>query len=244
MTMQSHWNAALETAAQPSDGASWQQELAEALEHAVRPHVAGVFLCPLGNVLEASYSVAPRQHEDLAEKLVKQFLPRMYRSGLETPWELFSPDANEAPRARVLLRRKLLEPSGFVDLTGAFVRSQGGMVAGWLAVFSRCSLGDARGPLLIQLSEVGRAVERSARKAMALAALMGATYPQTTPTPLSRREHQIARLAVRGLSDLNIACQVGISEGTVGRHLHSAYRKLGIGSRLELLRLLGARGPM
>jgi DNA-binding CsgD family transcriptional regulator/tetratricopeptide (TPR) repeat protein len=56
------------------------------------------------------------------------------------------------------------------------------------------------------------------------------------PVALSRRERQIARLAVKGRTAREIAEQLFISERTVESHLASAYGKLGVRSKLDLVR--------
>ena len=56
------------------------------------------------------------------------------------------------------------------------------------------------------------------------------------PVALSRRERQIARLAVKGQTAREIAKQLFISERTVETHLASAYGKLGVRSKLDLVR--------
>lgn len=52
---------------------------------------------------------------------------------------------------------------------------------------------------------------------------------------LTQRENEIAHLAARGLSDRQIAHDLVLSVRTVQSHLASAYRKLGIRSRTELV---------
>ncbi|MBC3193367.1 hypothetical protein H7X46_20100 [Pseudonocardia sp. C8] len=59
------------------------------------------------------------------------------------------------------------------------------------------------------------------------------------PRILTPREHEIAGLAARGLSDKDIADRLHVSVRTVHTHLHQAYRKLGVGSRVDLAALLG-----
>ncbi|GHH24840.1 response regulator [Streptomyces rubradiris] len=51
--------------------------------------------------------------------------------------------------------------------------------------------------------------------------------------PLSRREHQALVGAAAAMSNRQIADWLGITEGTVKRHLNSVFRKLGAVSRLD-----------
>lgn len=238
------WARPLAIAAQLSDAETWPADLAEALRVCVEPDAVGVFLCPLGNVLKATSAVAPQCHEPIGRELVQRLLPELYRSGLETPWDLFSQTDGEWRPAARLLQRRLLEPAGFHCAVGRFLRSRGGMVAGWVVIFSRSGTNEHVAALESVLGSVCGAAQQTLRRAIALASSVGAGFPLTTPSPLSEREREIAGLAARGLSDLNIAQQIGISEGTVGRHLHNIYRKVGIGSRLELVELLGVGGTM
>ena len=53
---------------------------------------------------------------------------------------------------------------------------------------------------------------------------------------LSRRERQVARLAAQGLMATDIADQLSISERTVETHLANAYAKLGVRSKVDLIR--------
>jgi DNA-binding CsgD family transcriptional regulator len=55
-------------------------------------------------------------------------------------------------------------------------------------------------------------------------------------TSLSRRERQVARLAAEGRSASEIAKQLFISRRTVESHLAHVYAKLGVRSRLDLVR--------
>jgi DNA-binding NarL/FixJ family response regulator len=63
---------------------------------------------------------------------------------------------------------------------------------------------------------------------------------------LTPRESEVAALVVDGLSDREIAEQLTLSHHTVGQHVKSIYRKLGVDSRVRLTRLLAglpARDP-
>jgi DNA-binding CsgD family transcriptional regulator len=56
------------------------------------------------------------------------------------------------------------------------------------------------------------------------------------PGALSRREREVARLAVGGLTARQIADRLFIGERTVETHLTRVYAKLGVRSKLELVR--------
>jgi DNA-binding CsgD family transcriptional regulator len=56
------------------------------------------------------------------------------------------------------------------------------------------------------------------------------------PDSLTRREREVARLAARGMSTKDIAGALFVGERTVESHLASAYAKLGVSSKLELVR--------
>jgi DNA-binding CsgD family transcriptional regulator len=57
------------------------------------------------------------------------------------------------------------------------------------------------------------------------------------PAALTKREREVVRLAVGGYSAREIAQQLFIGERTVESHLAGAYAKLGVNSRVELVRL-------
>lgn len=52
---------------------------------------------------------------------------------------------------------------------------------------------------------------------------------------LSPREQQVARLVATGLSNKEVARQLGLTEGTVKLHVHSVFRKLGLKARYSLI---------
>jgi len=56
---------------------------------------------------------------------------------------------------------------------------------------------------------------------------------------LSPREGEVALLVARGLSNKEVARELGISGGTVKIHMHSIFQKLGTKSRYSLVILAG-----
>ncbi|XVU30073.1 alpha/beta fold hydrolase [Actinoplanes sp. CA-054009] len=63
--------------------------------------------------------------------------------------------------------------------------------------------------------------------------------PPPRPASLTPREREVMALAVQGLSARDIAAHLFISERTVESHIEHAYRKLGVTSRIELVRRAG-----
>jgi DNA-binding NarL/FixJ family response regulator len=52
-------------------------------------------------------------------------------------------------------------------------------------------------------------------------------------TELSRRQQQVLRMAIAGLSNRQIATSLGVTPETVKDHLSAAYLKLGASNRIE-----------
>ena len=52
---------------------------------------------------------------------------------------------------------------------------------------------------------------------------------------LAKREQEVANLVAEGLTNRDIAQQLGLSEHTISNYLFRIYEKLGISSRVELV---------
>lgn len=92
---------------------------------------------------------------------------------------------------------------------------------------------------LYEEAGTGREATAAANRAAEMAAMCeGARTPTLAnllePLPLTSREREVASLAVRGLSNQEIAQRLFVSIRTVGNHLHNVYIKLGIRGRDEL----------
>jgi DNA-binding NarL/FixJ family response regulator len=75
-----------------------------------------------------------------------------------------------------------------------------------------------------------------ARLAWALAPGIGPAAAR--PSPLSRREEQVLRLASKGLAGKQIARALGISPKTVEQHKTRAYRRLGVPNQAAAVAVL------
>ena len=91
------------------------------------------------------------------------------------------------------------------------------------AILGECGSSWRRQRSLDALRRLGSAGRRAA------AAALG-------PGSLTRREHEVARLAATGMSAKEIAGSLFVGERTVESHLASVYAKLGVDSKLQLVR--------
>jgi DNA-binding NarL/FixJ family response regulator len=81
--------------------------------------------------------------------------------------------------------------------------------------------------------------------------LFNCVAQQTLPLPngrasaemgFTRREQQVIPLIAQGLTNKEIACELGLSEQTVKNHVHRIMRKAGIGERLQIVEVCRAQG--
>ena len=68
------------------------------------------------------------------------------------------------------------------------------------------------------------------------------TSAPVTTNPLTRREHEVAHLLRRGLTNRQIASELVIAEGTVGIHVDHILAKLGFHSRAEVAAWVAQEG--
>jgi DNA-binding CsgD family transcriptional regulator len=91
------------------------------------------------------------------------------------------------------------------------------------AIFADCDAAWRRDRAVQALRRLGSGGRRAA------AATLG-------PASLTRREREVARLAARGMSAKAIAAALYVGERTVESHLSSTYAKLGVDSKVDLVR--------
>ncbi|NUP13084.1 MAG: helix-turn-helix transcriptional regulator [Polyangiaceae bacterium] len=72
-------------------------------------------------------------------------------------------------------------------------------------------------------------------------------FPMATSAPrhatMTPAEGEVVELALRGLSNEEIGAKRGSSPRTVANQLQAIYRKLGVGSRVELARAMASGHP-
>ncbi|MGQ0466569.1 MAG: ATP-binding protein [Sporichthyaceae bacterium] len=123
-------------------------------------------------------------------------------------------------RARHVLGRALLETSPTEAATVLQDAAQR---------YEQCGAVWRRGMVLDLMRRQGSVGRRGSAGRRALAAALG-------PESLTRRERDVARLAAQGLSVKEIAAQLFVGERTVETHLGNLYAKLGVDSKLDLVR--------
>jgi DNA-binding CsgD family transcriptional regulator len=112
---------------------------------------------------------------------------------------------------------------------------------GWILIGSSAQPATALASLRVPLESVSRLATATIQTALDLARHLGVAFPERRDRgDLTSREWEVAQLVAEGLSDLNVAARLQLSERTVGVHLHHVYRKLSVHSRAELARVLGA----
>ncbi|GGU52683.1 AAA family ATPase [Lentzea flava] len=131
--------------------------------------------------------------------------------------------------------RALRDPAGLEEVAAAFAACGATLYAAEaLAEASRLS----------RLHDRPREADRLERQASALAeSFDGATTPglvvTSTLAALTPRQLEIARLAVAGLTNVEIAERLAIAKRTVDNHLHTTYAAVGVTGRGGLRALFG-----
>ncbi len=90
-----------------------------------------------------------------------------------------------------------------------------------------------------QLADAVRRVDRGLR---VIDPQLAAEAWSDEPDPLTDRERQVLRLAGEGITTLDIANELNLSEGTVRNYLSEAISKLGAANRVEAARIARAKG--
>jgi ATP/maltotriose-dependent transcriptional regulator MalT len=148
------------------------------------------------------------------------------------------------------LGHELVAPLSAARAFGVRARASGDGLALLEAAERHVAIGLARPAAELAdlaVAALGRGPARARERAQALLGEMrrrgrDGTSAAEPVVPLTRRELEVARLAVSGMSDRDIAATLVVSVRTVESHLAACYRKLAITSRRALREvLLGVR---
>ncbi len=244
------WARAKALARSLSPAGEWRERLAATLLEVPDVVSSWVFTCPPGFPFAARGIVLPENAgRAVADLFLKRFVPTVERDELSArmakrlgvkPYGGFE---HVDPALAARARRELLAPIGAIDAIHAFLVVEKHQVVGWVSLCTRIPARAMLERAGAELGEVSRLVSRSLSQALRVAEDCGARAPRfdSVPNrPLSERETQVAQLVGQGLSDLNIAHRLRISEHTVAAHLRSVFHKLKLHGRAEL----AARAPL
>lgn len=239
--MKTSWNSAKRAAAKVTAAGPWRMRLARSLVEASGARFVGVYTCPPGEILDGVHSVYPEDMDDILVRVSREVLPRIAwtRHGERNPdaqsgRPYFPLDYENGDGTLRSLLGPLMESAGVQEMIHASFLAEGKVVGGAALWLPKKRGANA---LLDPLAEVAQVAGDTLERAIALArgcAQGVSTDPILPLEVLTARELQIARLAARGLTDVNIALTLGISEQTVGAHMRRIFLKLRINSRLQL----------
>lgn len=255
--MAAPWNTVRDAARAVLPANAWREGLARALHRTGETALVGVFTCPPGRYLAAQAAILPEDRGTLARDVFfDRMLPKIEREGFGAdqakklrgiayaPLEPAETEAH-ADLADAAVRT-LLRPVGALGLLNVFLFDLRDEVVGWLSLCTRRPSLEALEAFGGDLTEVARIGSQTISAALDLASAFGASQlekPRASLADLSKREREIVGLVAGGMSDLNIAERLGITENTVGVHLRSIYSKLQVHTRVELLLFAGATRP-
>ncbi len=225
--MASRWRNAVTTAGRVTPAQRWRTELAENVRDAAgASSFAAVLTSASGQLGRVQLDCAPFDFSPVMQRIVA-FAPRIEAAGEGWEFAIRAHGLVYTPLECAIhtdiaadINDKVLIPAGvhgyvvswLVDPTRGFL---GSIIMGATAR-SRTFFADTEGPLV----DVCTAAASTLSSAIDLAEACGARFP-ASPTRwsagLTARQAQIASLAADGLSNLNVASRLGISEQTVSR---------------------------
>lgn len=239
--MKNAWTGAKRAAGKVMAAGPWRARLAKSLAEASGARFVGVYTCPPGELLEGVHAVYPEEMDGILVRVAREVLPRIAwtRHGTRNPDALtgtpyFPLDYEEGDGTLRNLLGPLMASAGVQEMIHASFIAEGKMVGGAALWLPKKRGANA---MLAPLGEVAQVAGDTLERAIALArgCAQGANENAILALEvLTGRELQIARLAARGLTDVNIASDLGISEQTVGAHMRRIFLKLRINSRLQL----------
>jgi DNA-binding CsgD family transcriptional regulator len=230
----SAWAPAFEAARTLGPAVAWRRRLAEETRRAAGASFALVMTCVPGRLHQNQFDADPPDFEHLREEVVVgQAAPR--RHGVVVA--PLDEESIRLPPGFVEEYRRALQLHGILGYVVGFLATEQGQPLGSICLGSASDSASFVEEVRAPLSELVSIAAATASGALALA--RGFEPPENPQLGslrfLTGRERQIAELLCAGLSDLNIASRLTISEHTVGTHVMRIYRKLGVHSRSALI---------
>lgn len=235
------WSTVRKAAQRVEPAARWRENLSRALQRASGASFVAVYTCPPGEMLDGQHSVYPENKNQVMERIRQEVLPSIAwtrhgeRNRFAQMGRAYFPLDFEAPGT---LKRLLAPVVGGLDIEQmmhASFLAEGAVVGGAVLWFVSAEGTEA---LLEPVTDVALVAGRTLEAAIGMARGCGVDVDVDPVLPLeqlSSRELQVARLAAAGLTDVNIAESLVISEQTVGAHMRRIFLKLRINSRLQLV---------
>jgi DNA-binding CsgD family transcriptional regulator len=242
-----------DTARTVAPAEQWRRQLARSLFDPKAVPLSMVFTCSPSSPLTAKGHVVPEAAGQVFEEIfLNQLFAQVQRAGHGVDQARAVGSSAYAPleghsgyvgHLAERVQKQILEPFGAKGLLVAYLLDARSEVIGWLGAGTRKPSLEALEELGPRLTATAEAASKTLQAALDLACACGAALPSAAHArlmKLTRREAEIARLVASGLSDLNIAQHLSLSENTVGSHLRRIYAKLGCHSRVEIAALLSA----
>lgn len=239
------WTRAKAVARSLAPAATWQETLARTFLELRDVAATWVATCPPGFPFLARGAALPSPGVSAAtQSCFERVMPRVERGDYGVRMvrrfgcQPFLAVAQLDDRAFAEeLREKVFASLGAVDVLHAFLVVGHEEIVGWLSLCVRTREAPVIERLSVELEVVSRLASGALGDALVIAegcgAHMRASNGVVRPA-LTERETEISVMIGRGLSDLNIAHRLRISEHTVATHLRHVFAKLGLHSRAEL----------
>lgn len=251
----SAWERALSAASRLSSPRLWRAELARTIHDAIGAdelHSVAVVASPSGHYDRFDVAIWPETPADSIARWAREALAQF---GRDYPWRqivathgVLYPARLAMPAPVAASFERMLASVGAAGCVIALAVSHDARRAedtccAYLALHTLSDEAEFIARHRAPLTDLMQAMGTTITAALALAREHDMRPPEPSVAELTHRERTIADLVSQGLSDLNIAARLGIAESTVGTHLHRVFRKLGVHTRVELVRVLERPEP-
>lgn len=189
-------------------------------------------VCVPERYVEMERSYGSVQEVDFSRWIVEKKQPAIVRA---------SSLMSEEKRMQTDFYRRFYQPYEVHDSIFLTIAS-GGEFLGLLALYKSREMGDFSEEEQFLLQLMGEHLNvrfcREQRKVAVVSTELKSRYAYIAKYHLTEREAEILGLILSGLDNADIATRLVVSPNTLKKHLQNIYRKIGVGSRIQLLGLL------